>query len=262
MSRIFHPLLYIWYSASRRELIRQAHFLKIENQEMRNRLPEVIRTTPEERRALVKAARGLSRETLRELVTIVSPATLIGWMNAEDTPKSKKKRPTRKPGRPRTPEDVRALVIRIAQETGIAESTLSKFMAGERGFSLASLDRLADYLGLHLAADPKRRKWIMAHLFKPTIVRYRTADGKAVPKGTPGARKVRERTEKWYGGYRDATDVWQRVPLCADKEAAKTAYSATVSVVDKGVQKGVLHKNTASRYKARLSARVNAVAAK
>jgi putative transposase len=39
-------------------------------------------------------------------------------MNAEDRPKSKKKPPTRKPGRPRTPEDVRALVIRIAKETG------------------------------------------------------------------------------------------------------------------------------------------------
>jgi small subunit ribosomal protein S20 len=39
---------------------------------------------------------------------------------------------------------------------------------------------------------------------------------------------------------------------------AKT-YSATVSVLDKSVQKGVLHKNTASRYKARLNARVKAV---
>ena len=47
-----------------------------------------------------------------------------------------------------------------------------------------------------------------------------------------------------------------------DKAAARTAYSATVSVVDKGVQKGVLHKNTASRYKARLNARVKAIAAK
>ncbi len=47
-----------------------------------------------------------------------------------------------------------------------------------------------------------------------------------------------------------------------DKAAAQTAYRATVSVVDKGVQKGVLHKNTASRYKARLSARVKAIAAK
>jgi small subunit ribosomal protein S20 len=47
-----------------------------------------------------------------------------------------------------------------------------------------------------------------------------------------------------------------------DKDAAQKAYRETVSVVDKGVQKGVLHKNTASRYKARLSARVKAIAAK
>ena len=45
-----------------------------------------------------------------------------------------------------------------------------------------------------------------------------------------------------------------------DKEEAQKAYSATVSVVDKGVQKGTLHKNTASRYKARLNKRVKAVA--
>jgi len=47
-----------------------------------------------------------------------------------------------------------------------------------------------------------------------------------------------------------------------DKQAAQSAFRATVSVVDKGVQKGVIHKNTANRYKARLSARVKAVAAK
>src|ERR1700687_5786025 len=46
-----------------------------------------------------------------------------------------------------------------------------------------------------------------------------------------------------------------------EKEAAQTAYRETVSVVDKGVQKGVLHKNTASRYKSRLSKRVKAVGA-
>ena len=47
-----------------------------------------------------------------------------------------------------------------------------------------------------------------------------------------------------------------------DNTAAHSAYRATVSVVDKGVQKGVLHKNTAGRYKARLSARVKALPAK
>ena len=33
-------------------------------------------------------------------------------------------------------------------------------------------------------------------------------------------------------------------------------YSNTASILDKSVQKGVLHKNTASRYKSRLNARV------
>ena len=47
-----------------------------------------------------------------------------------------------------------------------------------------------------------------------------------------------------------------------DKEAARKAYNSTASIVDKGVQKGVIHKNTAGRYKSRLSARVKAIAAK
>jgi small subunit ribosomal protein S20 len=47
-----------------------------------------------------------------------------------------------------------------------------------------------------------------------------------------------------------------------DKAAAEKAYRETVSALDKGVQKGVLHKNTAARYKSRLSARVRAVGAK
>lgn len=47
-----------------------------------------------------------------------------------------------------------------------------------------------------------------------------------------------------------------------DKNAAEKQYRETVSVLDKSVQKGALHKNTASRYKSRLAARVKAVAAK
>ena len=41
-----------------------------------------------------------------------------------------------------------------------------------------------------------------------------------------------------------------------DKKGLIELYRTTVSVLDKSVQKGVLHKNTASRYKARLNARV------
>jgi len=44
-----------------------------------------------------------------------------------------------------------------------------------------------------------------------------------------------------------------------DKTAADTTYRQTVSQLDKAIQKGVLHENTASRYKSRLSARLKAL---
>lgn len=39
---------------------------------------------------------------------------------------------------------------RIAKETGISESALSRFMSGERGLSMEALDRLLEYLGLEV----------------------------------------------------------------------------------------------------------------
>jgi small subunit ribosomal protein S20 len=44
-----------------------------------------------------------------------------------------------------------------------------------------------------------------------------------------------------------------------DKTAASQIYRETVSALDKAIQKGVLHENTASRYKSRLAARLNAL---
>ena len=44
-----------------------------------------------------------------------------------------------------------------------------------------------------------------------------------------------------------------------DKAAAEQTYRQTVSLLDKAIQKGVLHDNTASRYKSRLSARLTAL---
>ena len=41
-----------------------------------------------------------------------------------------------------------------------------------------------------------------------------------------------------------------------DIDGAKKALSATVSIVDKMATKGIIHRNTAGRYKSRLSARV------
>jgi len=47
-----------------------------------------------------------------------------------------------------------------------------------------------------------------------------------------------------------------------DKQSAEQVYRSTVSALDKAIQKGVIHENTASRYKSRLSARLHAIVAK
>jgi small subunit ribosomal protein S20 len=44
-----------------------------------------------------------------------------------------------------------------------------------------------------------------------------------------------------------------------DKAAAEQSYRKTVSALDKAIQKGTLHENTASRYKSRLGVRVHAM---
>ena len=44
-----------------------------------------------------------------------------------------------------------------------------------------------------------------------------------------------------------------------DKAAAQQVYRQTVSALDKAIQKGTLHENTASRYKSRLGRRVSAM---
>ena len=46
-----------------------------------------------------------------------------------------------------------------------------------------------------------------------------------------------------------------------DVDGAKKALSATVSIVDKMATKGIIHRNTAGRYKSRLSSRLTKASA-
>ncbi len=58
----------------------------------------------------------------------------------------------------------------------------------------------------------------MSRVFKKSITRYLDADGRQVSKGTPGARKVKEKSAKWYGR---APGAARPVPLCENKAAAQ-----------------------------------------
>jgi integrase len=68
----------------------------------------------------------------------------------------------------------------------------------------------------------------VANLFKPTVVRYLDKSGKAVPKGTIGAKKSRQKSAKWYGQFVDHLGIRQRVPLCENKTAAGAMLSELV----------------------------------
>ena len=50
-----------------------------------------------------------------------------------------------------------ASVYRIARETDIDKSALSRFMSGERGLSTTALDALGEFLELEIVVRKKRR---------------------------------------------------------------------------------------------------------
>jgi small subunit ribosomal protein S20 len=68
----------------------------------------------------------------------------------------------------------------------------------------------------------------------------------------------RGNTSRLRSSLRDLREVLAK----GDKDAAGKAYRETVSALDKAIQKGVIHKNTAARYKSRLSTRVKAISGK
>jgi hypothetical protein len=51
--------------------------------------------------------------------------------------------------------------------------------------------------------------------------KHRAPDGQRVTKHTPGAVGVKTKSPIWWGKYRDANHIEQRVRLCENKEAAR-----------------------------------------
>lgn len=70
--------------------------------------------TDDERRELAQKALVLGRKALDGLVSIVTVETVLRWHR--ELICAKWTQAGRRPGRPRTPRDVRALVVRIARE--------------------------------------------------------------------------------------------------------------------------------------------------
>ena len=116
MKTIFHPLLVLLANLTDqtlarqlKDVVRQLQFVKAENEVLRAHLPERVVVTSQERRRLVRLGKPLG-SAIRDLVTIVTPASFLRWIR-----EAKADREPGKAGRRRR-INVRKLIIKLARE--------------------------------------------------------------------------------------------------------------------------------------------------
>jgi putative transposase len=109
---VWQRLLFVFTASSHDELVLQLQYSIVERRILRSKLGQRVVVTPQERSLLLRVGKPLGA-AIRQLVTIVSPETFLRWIREEHQ--------TTKPatiGRPRTPDELRTLVLRMARDTG------------------------------------------------------------------------------------------------------------------------------------------------
>lgn len=119
MNRGLNPFEFVviavagWMNQRQRDVI---DYLREENCVLREQLGERrLRFTNDQRRRLAVRGKKLGRKLLTEIVTLVTPATLLAWHRKLIAHKYDGSE-NRKPGRPIKHKDLTALVIRMARE--------------------------------------------------------------------------------------------------------------------------------------------------
>lgn len=106
--------MFLFASCTRNQLIRQNEIFKAEVEMLRERVPQQkIILKPAERERLIELGKDLGAK-LKDLITVVMYGTFLKWLRDRQPEEQRSTRP----GRPRTLEEIRHLIIRIRQETG------------------------------------------------------------------------------------------------------------------------------------------------
>jgi hypothetical protein len=98
------------------ELLKRNEYLAAENEILRTKIKGRLRLNDTERIRLAKLGHELGREALEGVAAIVKPETILAWFRKHVARKFDSSGSPRKPGRPRTPEEIEALVVRMAEE--------------------------------------------------------------------------------------------------------------------------------------------------
>ncbi len=99
------------------ELTLQNEYLCHENKILKSKIKKRIAFTDDERRTLVDAALAMGRDLMKQVVTIVSPKTILAWQRKLEKEKwDFSDRRKNNPGRPRIDMDIEQLVCRMARE--------------------------------------------------------------------------------------------------------------------------------------------------
>ena len=119
MPRVLDPIQFVlvalagWMNQRQLQMI---EYLREENRVLREQLDERrLRFNDDQRRRLAVRAKGLGRKLLTEVATLVAPDTLLAWHRKLIAQKYDG-HDRRRPGRPRTREQVEGLVVRMAEE--------------------------------------------------------------------------------------------------------------------------------------------------
>ena len=119
MAACYFPLQYIvaalalWLGRQQQAAI---HYLKEENRLLKERLGNrKLHLTDAERRRLATRAKALGRKLLSQLDTLVTPDTLLRW-HRELVARKWNHVHKRRAGRPRTKDEIVALILRLASE--------------------------------------------------------------------------------------------------------------------------------------------------
>ena len=110
-----HLLAYITGTVDQELLLRNA-YLVTENRILRQQITGRLRLTDGERTTLAEIGHKLGKQALKEVATIVKPATLLAWHRKLVAQKFDGSTQRQSPGRPQIDPELEALVVRMAQE--------------------------------------------------------------------------------------------------------------------------------------------------